>query len=342
MILRIFMIMVCVLSAAGWAVAQTHPSQQPELTLDTVFPRCSAKQLASGGFPDHLHSYWWSGWETKIGPDGQPYGPGAFCNRKTPIPQQGLVIGEAEKCFGNFVVRHNPGYAPCDMLPLLELLTWAGRMGEDLLGLTTTDTLVVTSPDNIPDYREQTGQDVWRLYALEGDYCIIEPYGTLQARTLDGHAGFLLVTDWLLQENFGKTLPPWLHRGLAEYIADDGVHLVNYMVQFRYEGDVLLSPPMINVLLSRGVDPDPGRDREMYRRACYGAFLMVWRLVEEEGGLQAMRRFLELAKDGTNLDDAASEVYGSSLNDLALRLDPVKLGEPIGDATQSRQPHKQP
>jgi hypothetical protein len=239
-------------------------------------------------------------------------------------------------------VRHNPAYADCDMLPLLELLDWAGRSAEQLLGLTSPDTLTVISPDNISSYRQLTGQDVWRLYALQNDTCIIEPLGTLQARTLDGHAAFMLVFDWLLRENVGQNLPPWLHRGLVEYLGENGVHLVNYMVQFRQQENLLLAPPLIDAFLAQGPDPDRARDREMYRRACYSSFLMVWRLVEEEGGLQAMRRFLDLVKDGVHAEAAAGMVYGATITELALKLNPAQLEEPIGQATQSRKPQIQP
>lgn len=328
--------------AALPAAAQTHPSQQPPLTPDASFPRCTAEQLAAGGFPDHMHAWWWPDWEVLTDADGVTYGPGAFCASKTVLPREELVIGEGEKRFGHFVVRHNPAYAPCEMLPLLELLDLAHRQVGPLLGLAAEDTLTVVSPDNIASYREATGQDIWRLYALDGDHGILEPYGTLQARTLDGHAAFMLVSDWLLRENLGTALPPWLHQGLVEYLAEDGVHLANYMVQFRAEGDPLLSAPMIDIILSRGPDPDPGRDREMYRRACYSSFLLVWRLVEDNGGLEPLRRFLAQVSAGADPDAAAVEVYGADLGELALRLDPAKLGEPLGTATQSRQPHLQP
>lgn len=327
---------------AGSAVAQTHPSELPKLTGDSTFPRMTPEELVASGFPDHLHAQWWPDWEVMTGPDGQTYGPGSFCNRKTPLPREGLTFGEDFKAFGHYVVRHNPAYAPCDMTPLLEMMIWAARVNEELLGLTATDTLTVISPDNIASYRELTGQDVWRLYALKDDTCIIEPYGTLQARTLDGHAGFMLVTDWLLHENIPQDLPPWLHQGLVEYMSEDGVHLVNYMVEFRNQGEVVFSPPLTDALLAQGVDPDKGRDREMYRRACYSAFLMVWRLIEDEGGISAMCRFLELASEGADLDQAAGEVYGATMNELAQRLDPAKLGEPIGDATGSRKPSNRP
>ena len=340
--MRSFLISAVLLGLAGAVTAQTHPSQLPELGPDTVFPRCTPEELAAAGFPDHLHAYWWPGWQVKTGSDGLTYGPGSLCDHKELLPREGLVVGEAEKRFGNFVVLHNPQYRPCEILPLLELLQWAFVVNQELLGLTSTDTLTVENPDNVASYRELTGQDVWRFFQIKGDKCILQPYGTLQARTLEGHACFMLVTDWLLQKNCGMKLPRWLHQGLAEYLAEDGVHLVNYMGQFRSEGQVLFSAPLINVLLAGGADPDPGRDREMYRRACYSAFLMVWRLVEDEGGLDAMRHFLGQVTAGVDPDEAAREIYGADLNELALRLDPVKLGEPVGDATQSRRPHVQP
>ncbi len=341
LVLAVILLLPAAARPGGYA-GPTHPSQLPPLAPDTEFPRCTPEDLVSAGFPDHLHAQWWPDWQVKTDARGVTYGPGAFCRGKVLSPREGLVVGEAEKRFGNFVVRHNPAYAPCDMLPLLEMLIWAAHDLEQLLGLTTGDTLTVVSPDNVAAYREQTGQGVWRLYALQGDTCIVEPYGTLQARTLDGHAGFMLVTDWLLNKNIPGGLPPWLHQGLVEYMAEDGVHLVNYMQQFRAAGNPLFSPPLIDAILSRGPDPDPGRDREMYRRACYSSFLMVWRLVEDRGGLTAMRRFLDLAAGGTDPDRAASDVYGAPLGPLANQLDPARLGEPLGDAVQSRSPQVKP
>lgn len=327
---------------AGGMPGQTHPSEQPALTPETTFPRCSPAELAAGGFPDHLHAHWWPGWQVLRDDQGVTYGPGAFCDRKTPLPREGLVIADDHKAFGHFVVRHNPAYQPCDMLPLLEMLCWAGRSAEQLLGLTSPDTLTVISPDNNNIYRERTGQGMWRLYALQDDTCLIQPYGTLQARTLDGHGGFMLVHDWLLRENVGDRLPTWLHHGLVHYLGENGVHLVNYMVQFRENENLLFSPPLIDALLGGEPDPDPGRDREMYRRASYSAFLMAWRLVEENGGLTALRHFLDRVKTGEDADAAAGAVWGHDLSELALALDPAKLGEPIGAATQSRKPHIQP
>ncbi len=95
---------------------------------------------------------------------------------------------------------------------------------------------------------------------------------------------FALVTDWRLRENLPAPLPPWLHYGLTEYLSENGVHLNNYMLQFREQGPVMFSPLITDTILSQPPDPDRGRDREMYRRASYSAFLMVWRLVEEQRG----------------------------------------------------------
>ena len=182
----------------------------------------------------------------------------------------------------------------------------------------------------------------WRFYQLSGDEAVVQPVGTLNRRTLDGHAAFQLITDWLLRERFGDRLPPWLHQGLVEYISEDGVHLVNYMAEFRPAGSVLFSAPLIDALLRAGVDPDPVRDREMFRRASYSAFLMVWELVENRGGLDALQEFLYLAGSGDNLDEASLRVYGVDMEQLAMMLDAPQLGEPLGTHVQPRNPSLEP
>ncbi len=329
-------------AAAAPAAAQIHTSELPRLTPETTFPRATARELNVAGFPDHMHEYHWVGWQTPVAPDGMAYGPGSLCENKAVLEVEGLVVETDEKRKGPFTLRHHPDYAACDMLPCLELLDWAGHTVPALLGLPLPGSLKVFNPDNVPHYTELTGQGTWRLYALEGDACTLQPFPVLESRTLAGHAAFMLVTDWLLSENIDQDLPPWLHQGIVEYIGEDGVHLVNYMVQFREEKAVLLSPPLIDALLSAGVDPDPDKDREMFRRACYSSFLMVWQLVENEGGLAALRQLLALAADGVSLDQAATEVYGMSLADLTVLLDPVRNGEPINDVMVSRRPHVQP
>ncbi len=319
-----------------------HPDQWPRITADTTFPRESAGTLGASGFPDHLHSYWWPDWQIMTLPDGTPYGPGAFCYRKQVKEHSGLVLGEGFEALPLLRVEHDARYAPCDMLPLLETLDWARRDVGAALGLSSPDTLTVISPDNINIYRQMTGQDVWRLYRLEGDRCVLEPYGTLQARTLDGHAVFQLMTDWLLRENAGQALPAWLHMGLVAYMAEDGVHLMNYMREFRAGGEVLLSAPIVDALFARGVDTDRDSDRMNYRRARYSAFLMVWRLVEDNGGLQAMRGFLERVAGGESADQASRAVYGLGIAELAISLDATKLGEPVWDVEQYRKPQVPP
>jgi hypothetical protein len=334
---------VLVLAAAADAAPRPrHPFELPPLAPDTVFPRCSRAELASAGYPDHMHAWVWSTWEPPRGDDGLPYGPGAFCDDRTLIPRPGLVVGEDRQRFGPFELRHDARYAPCDMLPFLELLDLAHRRLSPLLGVAAPDTLVLVNPDNNDEYRELAGVGTWRLYRRLGEVTILEPIGTLQARTLDGHAAFMIVADWLLGDGVAADLPPWLHRGLVEYLAEDGVHLNNYMAEFRPRGNPLFSPPVVDVILGGEPDADPARDREMYRRACYSAFLMAWELVENLGGLDALREFLALAGDGAPLDEASRRVYGLDMAELARSLDPVELGEPIGSAVAPRRPHLQP
>jgi len=339
----IFMtILLAAVLGAGAALAQTHSSQLPPLTVDSVFPRCSGRELEVAGFPDHLHAHAWHGWEPLVDADGVTFGPGSLCDRKVLLPRDGLVVYPDQKQYGQFVMRHNPGYSDCDMIQYIEMLDWANHVVPELLGLSTPDTLHIMNPDNVAHYKELTGQGVWRFYELEGDRCTMQPWPVLQNRTLEGHAAFALVTDWILQKNLGDTLPPWLHQGLVEYMSEDGAHLLNYMGEFRAKGDILMSAPLVDALLSSGLNPDEGADRENYRRASYSAFLMVWQLMENEGGLVALQNFLGQVADGADVDEAALRVYGMGLNDLTSFLDPVKNGEPVGSGTSRRSPHVQP
>jgi hypothetical protein len=322
--------------------AQLHCSQLPPLTPEAVFPRCTELELAAAGFPDHRHAHQWYGWQPPTDAAGQAYGTGTLCQKKVFIGAADLVLLTGEKRYRQVVMKHAAGYADCDMLGFVELVDWAQREVPRLLGLATSDTLTVVNPDNTSHYAELTGQGVWRLYQLAGNRVIIEPFPVLLARTLEGHAAFMLVTDWLLQRALPSPLPPWLQQGLVEYIGEDGPHLVNYMAQFRIAGPVLFSPPLVDAILAKGVDPDEGTDREMFRRACYSAYLMVWQLVESEGGLDALQDFLARAAAGADLDEAAVAVYGLDLTGLADLLDATRNGEPGGGKPSRQAPHVQP
>lgn len=330
------------LAAAPGALAQTHASQLPPLTLEGPYPRAGEPLVGAVGFPDHLHEYHWGGWTPEAGLDGLPVGPGSLCSARQVLPREGLVIEPDAKRLGPWVLRHNPGYADCDMLPCLELMEWARARMWNLVGLAPRDTLVIENPNSSPHYLELTGQGVWRLYRLDGNQAVIEPFAVLLARQLDGHGTFMLAIDWILRQNLPQALPPWLHQGLVEYLGEDGIHLADYMAEFRAKGPVVMGPAEIDAVLSAPVDPDQGRDREQFRKACYNAFLMTWQLVEYEGGMLALRDFLGQAAAGIPLDQAARTVYGQDLAGLAAYLDPLATGEPAGGRVFNANPHRQP
>lgn len=327
---------------AGPASAQVHASQLPPLTPEGPYPRASEPVIGRVGFPDHLHAYSWGGWTPETGPDGQPVGPGTLCRERQPVPQPGLVIEPDVKRFGPWILHHHPGYADCDMLPCVELLEWARARMQTLLGFAPHDTLDIVNPNTTPHYKELSGQGVWRLYKLDGNQAVIEPFAVLLARQLDGHGTFMLATDWILRQNLRQPLPPWLHQGLVEYLGEDGIHLADFMAEFRAQGPVAMGPAQVDSILTAGLDPDPARDREYFRKACYNAFLMVWQLVEYEGGMAALRDFLGQAAAGIPLDQAARSVYGFDLAGLTASLDPLVLGEPAGGFVFNAAPHRQP
>lgn len=330
------------LAAAPRASAQFHASQLPPLTPDGPYPRASERLLGQVGFPDHLHEYHWGGWTPETGPDGLPVGPGSLCQARQPVPREGLVIEPDAKRYGPWVIYHNPGYADCDMLPCVELLEWARARMWNLLGLAPRDTLHIENPNTSAHYLELTGQGVWRLYQLDGNRAVIEPFAVLLARNLDGHGAFMLAIDWILRQNLPQPLPGWLHQGLVEYLGEDGIHLADYMAEFRARGPVLMGPAEIDAILAAPLDADQGRDREQFRKACYNAFLMTWQLVEYEGGMAALRDFLAQAAAGIPLDQAARTVYGQDLAGLAAHLDPLAGGEPAGGLVFNANPHRQP
>ncbi len=324
------------------SLAQIHCSQLPDLTPDSEFPRCTERQLNMAGFPDHKHAQHWHDWQPPTDAAGNAFGPGTLCVNKVLVGHDDLKMVPGEKHYSQFIMKHNPAYKDCEMLAFVELLDWANHVVPELLGVSTDDTLTVVSPDNVQHYTEQTGQGVWRLYQLQDNFVTIEPYPVLLARTLDGHAAFMLVTDWILQQAIAQDLPPWLHQGLVEYIGEDGTHLVNYMAQFRPAGPVIFSAPLVDGILSKGIDPDEGADREMFRRACYSAYLMVWQLVEFEGGLVALQDFLAQAASGVDLDEASLAVYGMTLEQLASMVDAVQNGDPAAVSVSRQVPHVQP
>jgi hypothetical protein len=119
-----------------------------------------------------------------------------------------------------------------------------------------------------------------------------------------------------------------------------GAHLNNYMAEFRPKGPVLLEPHETDAILTAEPLADDAKDREMSRKALYSAFLMAWHLVEDNGGLTALRRFLAGVADGGNPDRVCYEVYGEDLDDLAIRLNPLDTGEPLGEAVYPTKPHR--
>ncbi len=335
------LITMVVLLAGGWALA-CHPVAQPPLTPDGPFPRCTAEQLARCGFPDHQHAYFWPGWQPRTGADGRPFGFGSICSGRVLLHRTDLVRNDSLLALPGLELHFNPGYKPCDVASLLELLEAARHDLRDLLGLTRDDTLVVVNTDRTELYKQATRQGTWRMYLLRGDTCLVQPIPVLTARTLVGHAAYDLYTRWLLQQPGLRELPVWFRDGLAAYTAELGVHLNNYLFMYRSAGPVLFTPDQVDAILASPPRSDPAEDQQLFRRARYSAFLMVWRLVEEQGGLAPVRRVLAAAAGGRDPDDACRQGWGVDWRELARRLDPVAAGEDPGVAMGILRPHLPP
>ncbi len=309
------------------SVPSAHPSAATPLTPDGQFPRFSPAWIVKNAYPDHMHDLLRFGWPTPVDADGRSYGPGSICERRELLAADGLDAAPGRLARGPFVLEFHPEYRPCDIGLFLELCEFARQRVRTLLGIAAADTLRMVSCDNFPDYQARTGNGSWRLFHLDGNLALLEPVPVLTARMLVAHAAVDLVTLHALRAT--ADLPPWLEYGLAAYIADYGIHFMNFMAYERQYGEVLMSPAMVDSILSSPPVANPEADRPLYRKARYNAFLMAWRLVEEGGGLSAMRAMLDrAAADGA--EAACREIYGRDPSALADDLDPLVLGEPVG------------
>jgi hypothetical protein len=326
----------------GTDTVALHPNQMTPLTPDGPYPRFSAEQLHRSGYPDHMHAFTWSDWTPLRDDEGLPYGPGSLCRNFALVPQAGLQVAPGRIQYRQFDLVFHEDYKPCDLMLFVELCELGRVWCQDLLHLSPEDTLRIINPDKTQDYRTQTGLGTWHMFDLAGDTCIVQPIPVLNTRTLIGHAAVSLVTRWTLQDRIDSDLPPWLEYGLASYLADEGVHLNNYMAQFRPLGQVLLAPAAVDSILAAPPHPDLATDRQMFRRANYSAFLMVWQLVEHSGGLAPLRGLLADLVAGQSLEAACQKHYQVGLADLVARLDPLVCGEPLGDAVEPRKPHLPP
>jgi hypothetical protein len=320
-----------------------HPSHMTPLTPDAEFPRFTADELRRGGYPDHLHAFFWLDWTPLVDDDGRTYGPATLCKAFKLVPRDGLEVESGRIRYANIDIVFNPEYLTCDIMPFVEVCDLGRIWCRDLLGLERSDTLHVINPDNTDAYRAQSGNGVWRTFKLAGDTCIVEPVPILNGRTLIGHSGVELMVRWNLQGAVAKALPAWFQHGIANYIADNGAHLNNYMAQFRIHGDdVLLGPARADSILAAPPSSDDEVDRRLFRMASYAAFLMAWNLVENHGGLEALRQFIHGVAQGENPETVCRRVYGMDSKKLVQALDPRRTGEPVGKAVYPTSPHAPP
>ena len=332
---------VLVIARPG-SVRGGHPALLPPLTPDGPFPRATPEQLRENGFPDHQHAYWWPGWQVRHDAAGRPFGFGSICDGRNLQDRSDLVVGDSTLTLPGLVLQFDPRYRPCDVASFLELCEAARHDLRAWFGLDRPDTLVVIATDRTEQYKRLTHQGTWRMYRLRGDTCLVQPVPVLTARTLAGHAAYDLLTRWLLRDPGLRELPIWFRDGLASYAAELGVHLNNYLFMYRGEGQaVTLTPDQVDAILAGPPRPDPAADQQLYRRARYSAFLMVWVLVEERGGLAPVRRVLAAVRNGVDPDTACRETWGRDWAALAAALDPTQREDP-GPAMGMLRPHLQP
>jgi hypothetical protein len=322
MILCLSLLMLLPMSAAAG-----HPALLEPLTRDSVFPRFTPEQLAENGYPDHHHRYFYPGYTVTTDEQGKPYGIGTICRGNQLLDPEGLEIRPGWLGYGPFALNYNQGYEICNVSQFLELSDMALRLYADLLDLEPVGFLDIVNPDNVAAYSEQAGYGTWRMFKLDGEVCIVQPIPVLMTRTLISHAAIDMVGQWLLRSRT-RDLPEWFINGLTSYIGEQGNHYLSYLFQYRDKGPVIMRPEMVEQVLASPPHMDAGHDKQNFRTARYSAFLMMWQLIEERGGLQKMRAMLA----GRKVDDVCREVYGVDLATLTQELNPMNYGEPIGES----------
>jgi len=329
-------------ATAGAMPDDGHPALLPTVAPTSAFPLYDADELARNGYPDHQHGYFWPGWLPPLDEHGEPYGFGSFCTGLHSRDRVGFTAKPGLVSFAPFSLEFNAEAEPCLVAPFLGFCEMALIDAQALLGLAPVGELQMNTPDSMDMYTAMTGNGPWRMFSYRSGTAVMQPVGILARRTLIAHAARDVVTLWLLDVNGGERLPAWFREGLSAWVAEMGVHLCNYMASYRLDGDVLWTPDRIETVLSSPAASDPEADRRDYRMARYGAFLMVWHLVENHGGLEPLREVLASVSQGTDPDAAFREAYDLGLAELTTLLDPVTAGEPIGTESQPRNPARPP
>ena len=333
-----------ILLAASLAISgPTHPYQLAPLTVTSEFPRFTPEELAAAGFPDHLHAFFYPGYEAPVDENGETYGLRSLSRGTMLLPREGLVTEPGNIRYRGVHLSYNPEYVPAQVMPMVEILDLARRRVSVLLKHDRADTLHVVDTNDLDDYRQRTGNAFHRVYRYADDAIVIEPAHILFKRGLVGHAAYHMVAVWLLDDLAGDTvLPTWLVEGLASYLAEEGTHFLNFVAMYRRDHAVILDPQRTETILAGAPDPDDELDKRQFRTAGYAAFLMTWELVENRGGFEPVRELFVRSGRGEDPDAVCRDLYGVDLAGLAVQLDPTLRPEPVGDAVQPRSPQRPP
>lgn len=321
----------------------THPSELAPLTVESVFPRFTPEELAAAGYPDHFHVDTYPGYEVLIDENGETYGPRSLSSGTLLMPREGLVIEPGSIYYRGVHLSFTPEYQPFQIMPMMEVLDQARRDVSALLGHDRPDTLQVNDTNDLDQYRQLTGYAFHRVYSYGEEAIIIEPAYIMFRRGLGAHGAYHLMTVWLLDDLAGDAvLPIWLTDGLASYLAEEGTHYLNFLAMYRPEHDVIMDPVSAEAILAGAPNPDDGLDKRLFRTAGYAAFLMVWELVENRGGLAPVCELFARSGRGEDPDAVCRDLYDVDLAGLAAQLDPTLRPEPVGEAVQPRSPQRPP
>jgi len=300
-----------------------------DLPPGTGFHDVDPETLREYGYPDDQHGFYDGTWGILYDEDGVAFGPGAFYEETNRVMHPHFSVDE-EKLESRWVVLHRSG---CCSEALhgrfLELLDLAYFDMTDALGFHPDKKFQAYGTTDFAEY-QRIAKGWYSPWRADGTTLVFLDVPNLFKSTIIGHVTRNAIVDGLLDLKCHGRLEPWFQFGVGSYLAQEGFEHLSYVLQYRGQRDVLLSPEQ----LMRWIHPQ--EEFGDARLARYNAYLVVWHLAENHGWDRVLR-ITDLVEAGRSFQDAIQEEYGLSMEEFWERFDPRVLGEPTTTAIRTNQ-----
>lgn len=285
--------------------------------------------LVEYGYPDDQHGFYDGTWGLLYDDDNVAFGPGAFYEDTNRVMHPHFTVDEA-KLESRWNVLHRSG---CCSEALhgrfLELLDLAWFDMTDALGYRPDTRFQAYGATDFEEW-QRIGKGWYSPWRADGTTLLFMDIPNLFKSTIIGHTTRAALAAGLLDLKCHGRLEPWFRFGVASYLAQEGFEHLSFVLQYRGQRDVLLSPSQ----LMRWIRPQ--EDFDDSRLARYNAYLVVWHLAETHGWDRVLR-VTDLVEAGRSFDAAIQEEYGLTMEEFWASFDPRVLGEPTTTAIRTNQ-----